>query len=52
MEDTERRVSNYLAIFGQVDLQCLSVIFKPGGSHCKENIFTIDCFPLLLLALF
>jgi hypothetical protein len=41
----------YLAVLGQVDLECLGIVLETERAHGKENVLAIDRFPLLLMAL-
>ena len=41
----------YLAVLGQIDLERLTVVLEPERAHGKEDVFTVDRFPLFLVAL-
>ena len=40
----------YLTILGQINLERLRIIFESKGCHREQDIFSIDCLTLFLLA--
>ncbi len=40
----------YISVFGQVDLERLSVVLEAQGGHGKQDILAVNCFALFLVA--
>lgn len=44
--------SAHFSVLGEIDLKSFPIVLESKRAHGKEDVLSVDCFPLLLLTLF